>query len=51
MTFVDEGGKTRLTMRALFATAAERNRHVEEYGAIEGGIQHLDRLEEYLAKM
>ena len=32
------------------ATAAERDGIVEEYGAIEGGNQRLDRLEAYLNK-
>ena len=49
ITFDDEGGKTRLTMRALFATAEERDRVVEEHGAIEGGKQTLARMAEFLA--
>jgi uncharacterized protein YndB with AHSA1/START domain len=48
VTFEDEGGQTRLTMRSLFDTAAERNRVVDEYGAIEGGRQMLERLVEFL---
>jgi uncharacterized protein YndB with AHSA1/START domain len=51
VTFDEQGGKTRLTMRSLFKSAAERDRVVEEYGAIEGGKQTLDRLAEHLAKM
>jgi len=51
VTFDDQGGKTRLTMRSLFKSAAERDRVVEEYGAIEGGKQTLSRLAEHLAKM
>ena len=51
VTFAEQGGKTELTMRSLFESAAERDKVVEEYGAIEGGNQHLDRLAEYLAKM
>jgi uncharacterized protein YndB with AHSA1/START domain len=51
ITFDDQGGKTRLTMRSLFKSAAERDRVVEEYGAIEGGKQTLSRLAEHLAKM
>jgi uncharacterized protein YndB with AHSA1/START domain len=50
VTFEDLGGKTRLTMRSLFPTAAERDRVVKEFGAIEGGYQTLDRLAEFLAK-
>jgi uncharacterized protein YndB with AHSA1/START domain len=51
VTFADQGGKTRLTMRALFASAEERDRVVKEYGAIEGGEQTLDRLAEHLARL
>lgn len=51
VTFEDDGGQTRLTMRTLFATAAERTLVVEQYGAIEGGRQTMDRLEAHLAGM
>lgn len=51
VTFEDLGGKTRLTMRAVFPSAAERNRVAEKYGAIEGAKQTLDRLAEHLATM
>ena len=51
VTFVAQGNKTQLTMRSLFKTAAERDKVVREYGAIEGGNQTLDRLEEHLRKM
>ena len=50
VTFEEQQGKTLLTMRAFFATAAERDRVVEEVGAIEGAKQTLGRLAEYLAK-
>ena len=40
VTFVAEGDKTRVTMRAVFPTAEERDRVVKEYGAVEGGEQH-----------
>jgi uncharacterized protein YndB with AHSA1/START domain len=50
VTFEEESGKTRLTMRSLFATAAERDKVVREYGAIEGGNQTIDRLVEYLGQ-
>jgi uncharacterized protein YndB with AHSA1/START domain len=49
VTFADHGGKTRLTMRALFASAEECDRVVKEFGAIDGGNQTLDRLAEHLA--
>lgn len=51
ITFVEQAGKTELTMRNVFPTAAERDRVVKEYGAIEGGNQTLDRLAEYVVKM
>lgn len=51
VTFEDQNGKTNLIMRAIFATAEERNRVVKEYGAREGGNQTLTKLEQYLAKM
>ena len=51
VTFEDVEGKTRLTMRALFASAAVRDQQVREVGAIEGGNQTLDRLGAYLATM
>jgi len=50
VTFAKEGGKTRLAMRSLFPTAEGRAQAVEEFGAVEGGNQTLDRLGEYLAK-
>lgn len=49
VTFEAQGDKTMLTMRAIFATAAERDRVVNEFGAVEGGKQTLDRLEAFLA--
>ncbi len=49
VTFAERGGKTRLTMQGLFESAAERDKVVKEFGAIEGGNQTLDRLKDYLA--
>ncbi|MGN7356603.1 SRPBCC family protein [Paenibacillus sp. SAF-054] len=51
VTFEADGDCTSLTMRMLFATAEERDFVVKEYGAIEGGNQTLDQLEEMLAKL
>jgi uncharacterized protein YndB with AHSA1/START domain len=51
VTFEDQGGKTRLTMRLLFPSAADRDRVVKQFNAIEGGNQTLDRLGERLAQM
>lgn len=50
-TFEALGDKTRLTLRMLFPSAADRDRVVKEYGAIEGGKQTLARLAEHLAEM
>ena len=43
--------RTRLQMRMLFETAAERNRTIEKFDALEGQKQTMNRLEEYLAKL
>jgi uncharacterized protein YndB with AHSA1/START domain len=49
-TFEVEGDQTRVTIRMVFASAAEREFVIEEFGAIEGGKQTLARLGEYLAE-
>jgi uncharacterized protein YndB with AHSA1/START domain len=51
VTFEDLGGKTRLTMRGVFPSAAERERVIKEYGADKGLVQTMARLGEYLAKL
>jgi uncharacterized protein YndB with AHSA1/START domain len=51
VTFADQGNKTELTMRMLFKSAAELEKVVKEYGAIEGAKSTLDRLEEQLVKI
>lgn len=51
VTFVEHDGATTLTMTALLASADERERVVEEVGAVEGGQQTLGRLAEYLEKV
>jgi uncharacterized protein YndB with AHSA1/START domain len=51
VTFETEAGKTRLTLRSLFETAAARDFVVKEHKAIEGGNQTLDRFEAHLATM
>jgi len=50
VTFADLGGKTRIDMRMVFASAEARTHVIEVYGAFEGLKQHLGRLEVYLAK-
>jgi len=44
-------GKTRLTMRGVFPSAAERARVIKEYGADKGLVQTLARLGEHLATL
>ena len=51
VTFEDVGGKTRLTWRGVFPSAAERERVIKEYGADKGLVQTLSRLGEYLSKI
>jgi uncharacterized protein YndB with AHSA1/START domain len=41
---------TLLTIRQLFPSRAERDHVVTTYGAIEGGKQHLARLEAYVSR-
>lgn len=50
-TFEPLGKRTRVTMRLVFDTAADRDLVVREYGAVEGGKQTLARLAEYLSQM
>jgi len=49
VTFEEHGDKTKLTSRMVFETAAELEKVVKEFNAIEGAKQHLGRLAEYLA--
>jgi uncharacterized protein YndB with AHSA1/START domain len=51
VTFTETGPKTSVTLRLIFPTAAERDRVVNEYGAIEGGNQTLERLGHYLSQV
>ncbi len=51
VTFEDVGGKTRLTWRGEFPTAAERARVIKEYGADKGLVQTMARLADYVATM
>ena len=46
-----DGNKTRVTMRGVFPSAADRDMVVKEYGAIEGGKQTLARFGEYLNQL
>jgi len=51
VTFAAQGDKTKVTLRMLFSSTAERDHIVKTYGAIEGGKQTLGRLAEYLPWM
>lgn len=45
------GGKTRVTGRMVFPTRDARDFVVKEFGAIEGGKQHLTKLAEFLPRL
>jgi uncharacterized protein YndB with AHSA1/START domain len=47
--FEDLGGKTRLTWRGDFPSAAERDRVVKDYGADKGLVETMARLAEFVA--
>ncbi len=49
VTFTAEGPQTRIVLRQLYQTAASRDYIAKTYGAVEGGNQTMDRLEEQLA--
>lgn len=51
VTFEEQGKATLLTLRMLFRSREDRDYVIEHYGAVEGGRQTLDRLEETLAYM
>lgn len=50
-TFEALGDQTRVTIRLVFPTGADRDRVVRDYNAIEGGQQTLGRLDTYLATL
>jgi uncharacterized protein YndB with AHSA1/START domain len=49
VTFEEQDGKTKLTMRMLFGTAEEMATVIKVHGAAEGAKQHLARLAEFVA--
>lgn len=51
VTFADEDGKTRLSMRMVFPSAAALRHVVENFGAEEGAHEHLARLAAYLEQL
>jgi hypothetical protein len=44
VTFAEQGDKTEVIVRMLFDSAAQRDKVVKEFGAIEGLSQTLGRL-------
>jgi uncharacterized protein YndB with AHSA1/START domain len=48
VTLQDTGRGTLITLRQRYASRAARDEVVEKYGALEGGRQHLAKLEAYL---
>ncbi|MGB7815822.1 MAG: SRPBCC family protein [Methylotenera sp.] len=48
VTLQETGGGTLVTLRHLFSSKESRDEVVEKYGAIEGGKQHLAKLEAYI---
>jgi uncharacterized protein YndB with AHSA1/START domain len=49
VTFAEQDGKTLLIMRSVFPSAEQLDKVIRDYGAIEGGKQHLERLAEHVA--
>ena len=49
LTFAPEGTGTRIEMRTVFRTKAQRDEAIEKYHAIEGGQQTLGNLAAYVA--
>jgi uncharacterized protein YndB with AHSA1/START domain len=51
VTFADDGGKTKLTVRMVFESVVLRDKTVKAFGAVEGLKQTLGRLGEYVSEM
>jgi uncharacterized protein YndB with AHSA1/START domain len=52
VTFESLGDRrTRITLHAVFPSAAERDRVIKDYGADKGAVQTLARLADYAAKI
>jgi uncharacterized protein YndB with AHSA1/START domain len=49
VVFEDLGGRTRIIWRGDFPSAAERDRLIKEYGAAEGLVQTMARLDDYVS--
>jgi len=51
VTFVEKGKQTEITLAAEFASKAARDHVAENFGAVEGGRQTLERLAEHVASL
>jgi len=51
LTFAAEGAATRVEMRTVFPTKAMRDEVVEKYHAVEGGLQTLRKLADYVTEI
>ena len=51
LTFTADGAGTRIEMRTVFRTKAQRDEAVEKYHAIEGGQQTLGNLAAYVTRI
>jgi uncharacterized protein YndB with AHSA1/START domain len=51
ITFEEQDGQTKLSMRSLFRTAEELDFVVEKHGALEGMHQNMDRLDEWVSRL
>src|SRR2546425_1133024 len=50
VTFAEQGGKTTVTVRMLFESAAERENVIKQFGALDGLTQTLGRLADHVAR-
>ena len=48
VTLEEKDGGSLVTLRQLYRSKEERDEVVQKYGAVEGGKQHLARLEAYV---
>jgi uncharacterized protein YndB with AHSA1/START domain len=51
VTFTEERGRTKVTLRARFESNEARDANIAKYHSLEGGKQHLGNLAAYLAKL
>ncbi len=51
VTFVEKAGRTTVTMQTVFPTQQLRDHVVDNFGAKEGGLQHMARLADQLPRL